>query len=139
MTMRRRFQLLLAFSAGAFVLTSLPKMTIAAPNCGFGWAKPGKYRISGNFRGQVESTSAQLTRDCRVSLQIPGVFTGGRVKRSGKCLSFALKVEGQGKALSAKWCNNYGMVPWNGKVIRASISAVQIDGPKTKVKTNFRN
>ncbi|MGB5212418.1 MAG: hypothetical protein WBN88_02070 [Anderseniella sp.] len=87
---------------------SAPDTAHAAKSCGFGWAKPGKYRVSGNFRGRVEATSARLTSDCRVSLQIPGVFTGGRVKKSGKCLRFALKVEGQRKVFFAKWCNTYG-------------------------------
>ncbi|MEM7635374.1 MAG: hypothetical protein AAF299_12485 [Pseudomonadota bacterium] len=116
-----------------------PDTAHAAKSCGFGWAKPGKYKVSGNFRGRVEATSARLTSDCRVSLQIPGVFTGGRVKKSGKCLRFALKVEGQRKVFFAKWCNTYGLVPWKGRNIRAEIKPISIEGPKVRVKTNFNN
>lgn len=116
-----------------------PDAAHAAKSCGFGWAKPGKYKISGNFRGRVESASARLTADCRVSLQIPGVFTGGRVKKSGKCLRFALKVEGQRKVFFAKWCNTYGLVPWKGRNIRADIKPIFIEVPSVRPKTNFNN
>ena len=118
---------------------SAPDKAHAAKSCGFGWAKPGKYRVSGNFRGRVEATSARLTSDCRVSLQIPGVFTGGRVKKSGKCLRFALKVEGQRKVFFAKWCNTYGLVPWKGRNIRAEIKPISIEIPSVRPKTNFNN
>ncbi len=116
-----------------------PDTAHAAKSCGFGWAKPGKYKVSGNFRGRVESTSARLTSDCRVSLQIPGVFTGGRVKKSGRCLRFALKIEGQRKVFFAKWCNSYGLVPWKGRNIRAEIKRISIEVPSVRVKTNFNN
>jgi hypothetical protein len=56
--------------------------TQAARNCGYGWAVPGTYRITGDFRGTTESGTAKLTNDCRVILQIPGVFSGGSVRRS---------------------------------------------------------
>lgn len=128
--------------AGGFLVAggvSAPEPAHAAKSCGFGWAKPGKYRISGNFRGRVESTSARLTRDCRVSLQIPGVFTGGRVKRSGKCLRFALKVQGERKVFFAKWCNSYGLVPWKGRNIRAKIKRISVEAPATRVKKNYNN
>jgi len=118
---------------------SVPDTANAAKSCGFGWAKPGKYRVSGNFRGRVESTSARLTADCRVSLQIPGVFTGGRVKKSGKCLRFALKVEGERKVFFAKWCNTYGLVPWKGRSIRAQIRPISLEAPSVRPKTNFNN
>lgn len=118
---------------------SVPDTAHAAKSCGFGWAKPGKYRVSGNFRGRVESTSARLTADCRVSLQIPGVFTGGRVKKSGKCLRFALKVEGERKVFFAKWCNTYGLVPWKGRSIRAQIRPISLEAPSVRPKTNFNN
>jgi hypothetical protein len=118
---------------------SAPHTAYAAKSCGFGWAKPGKYKVSGNFRGRVEATSARLTSDCRVSLQIPGVFTGGRVRKSGKCLRFALKVEGQRKVLFAKWCNTYGVVPWKGRDIRAEIKQISIETPSVRAKTNFNN
>ena len=118
---------------------SAPDTAYAAKSCGFGWAKPGKYKVSGNFRGRVEATSARLTSDCRVSLQIPGVFTGGRVRKSGKCLRFALKVEGQRKVFFAKWCNTYGMVLWKGRNIRAEIKPISIEAPSVRPKTNFNN
>ena len=126
-------------TTGAVISLATIETAQAAKTCGFGWAKPGKYRISGNFRGQVESTSARLTNDCRISLQIPGVFSGGRVKRSGKCLRFALKIEGERKVFFAKWCNTYGQVPWKGRTIRASIKRLSIEAPATKVKRNFNN
>ncbi|MEO9874032.1 MAG: hypothetical protein ABJM26_19035 [Anderseniella sp.] len=116
-----------------------PDTAHSAKSCGFGWAKPGRYKVSGNFRGRVEATSARLTSDCRVSLQIPGVFTGGRVKKSGKCLRFALKVEGQRKVFFAKWCNTYGVVPWKGRDIRAEIKPISIETPSVRPKTNFNN
>ncbi|WP_108882676.1 hypothetical protein [Anderseniella sp. Alg231-50] len=131
--------LLLAGGMIAIQGVAAPDTAHAAKSCGFGWAKPGKYRVSGNFRGRVESTSARLTTDCRVSLQIPGVFTGGRVKKRGKCLRFALKVEGQRKVFFAKWCNTYGLVPWKGRNIRAEIKPISIEVPSVRPKTNFNN
>jgi hypothetical protein len=131
--------LLLAGGVTVAGSVSAPDTAHAAKSCGFGWAKPGKYRVSGNFRGRVEATSARLTSDCRVSLQIPGVFTGGRVNKSGKCLRFALKVEGQRKVFFAKWCNTYGLVPWKGRNIRAEIKPISIEAPSVRVKTNFNN
>ncbi len=131
----------LLLAGGVFVVggLSVPDTAIAAKSCGFGWAKPGRYSVSGNFRGRVETTSARLTGDCRVSLQIPGVFTGGRVKRSGKCLRFALKVEGERKVFYAKWCNTYGLVPWKGRKIRAQIRPISLETPSVRPKTNFNN
>lgn len=126
-------------TAGVVISLATAETAQAAKTCGFGWAKPGKYRISGNFRGQVESTSARLTNNCRISLQIPGVFSGGRVKRSGKCLRFALKIEGERRAFFAKWCNTYGLIPWKGRTIRASVKRLSIEAPATKVKRNFNN
>lgn len=131
--------LLLAGGMMAFGGVSAPETAHAAKSCGFGWAKPGKYKVSGNFRGRLESTSARLTSDCRVALQIPGVFTGGRVKKSGKCLRFALKVEGQRKVFFAKWCKTYGLVPWKGRNIRAEIRPISIEAPSVRQKTNFNN
>ncbi len=131
----------LLLAAGFLVVGGLPapETAYAAKSCGFGWAKPGKYRVSGNFRGKVESTTARLTRDCRISLQIPGVFSGGRVKRSGKCLRFALKIEGERKVLFAKWCNTYGLVPWEGRNIRARITRLSVEAPAVRVKKNYNN
>jgi hypothetical protein len=126
-------------TTGAVISLATAETAQAAKTCGFGWAKPGKYIISGNFRGQVESASARLTNDCRISLQIPGVFSGSRLKRSGKCLRFALKIEGERKVFFAKWCNTYGLVPWKGRTIRASIKRLSIEAPATKVKRNYNN
>jgi hypothetical protein len=131
----------LLLASGFFAVggMSAPDIAQAAKSCGFGWAKPGKYHVSGNFRGRVEATTARLTRDCRVSLQIPGVFTGGRVKRSGKCLRFALKVQGESKVFFAKWCNTYGLVPWQGRNIRAQIKRISVEAPAVRVKRNYNN
>ncbi len=106
-----------------------------AANCGFSWAQPGKYRISASFRGKDESTNVFLGKDCRVIVQVPGVFTGGKVKKRGKCLAFSFKVEGNTEVFQAKWCNDYGLVPWQGKTIRATVTP--LFGRSTKKKTNF--
>ena len=71
--------------------SGIGKVANAAP-CGADWAEPGTYKITGNFRGKKESAGAELTRDCRINLKIPGVFTCGPVKRSGKCLRFTFKI-----------------------------------------------
>lgn len=108
-----------------------------AANCGFDWAQPGKYKISASFRGKDESTNVFLGKDCRIIVQVPGVFTGGAVKKSGKCLAFSFKVEGETGVFEAKWCDDYGLVPWQGKTIRATVEPLfqrSIDKKKT---TNF--
>jgi hypothetical protein len=116
-------------------------LTLAAPEearaegCGHDWAKPGRYKISGSFRGKNESTNAFLSKDCRITLQVPGVFTGGKVIAKGECLEFAFKVEGETGAFRAKWCNDYGLVPWQGKTIRAAVTPMFNNSPKKK--TNF--
>ncbi len=119
--------------AGIFLFASAN--TAAAANCGHGWAKPGRYKISASFRGKDESTNAFLGKDCRINLQVPGVFTGGKVKKSGKCLEFSFKVEGKNKVFRAKWCNNYGLVPWQNKTIRAKV--VPLFSTSSGKKTNF--
>ena len=88
-----------------------------ASTCGHSWAKPGKYKISGSFRGKNDSTNAFLSKDCRITLQVPGVFTGGKVTKRGDCLEFAFKVEGEKGAFKARWCEDYGLVPWRGETI----------------------
>ena len=107
----------------------------AAADCGFGWAKPGRYKISASFRGKNESTNAFLGKDCRIRLQVPGVFTGGKVKKSGKCLVFSFKVEGEADVFKAKWCGDYGLVPWKDKTIRAEIEP--LFSVSSEKKTNF--
>ncbi|MEO9877192.1 MAG: hypothetical protein ABJM26_14425 [Anderseniella sp.] len=110
---------LAAGMAGVFLIADANYAEAA--DCGHGWAKPGRYKISASFRGKNESTNAFLGKDCRIRLQVPGVFTGGKVSKSGKCLAFSFKVEGEPKVFKAKWCNDYGLVPWKNKTIRAQI------------------
>ena len=125
--------LLVAGLAGAFMLGDAGEAK--ADGCGHSWAKPGRYKISGSFRGKNESTNAFLSKDCRITLQVPGVFTGGKVTAKGECLEFAFKVEGESGAFRAKWCNDYGLVPWQGKTIRAAVTPMFNNSPKKK--TNF--
>jgi hypothetical protein len=101
------------------VSTAAPPAVAQA--CVFDWARPGSYDISGNFRGQVETVTARLTHDCRVSIGMPGVFTGGPLRRAGRCLEFSFRVEGERRTFTARWCGNYGVVPWQGRNIRATI------------------
>ena len=107
----------------------------SAADCGFRWAQPGKYKISASFRGKDESTNVFLGKDCRIIVQVPGVFTGGKVKKSGQCLAFSFKVEGETGVFQAKWCDDYGLVPWQGKTIRATV--VPLFRRSTDQKTNF--
>lgn len=115
----------LTLSTVAFGLLLLPTGEASAKACGHSWAVPGSYTISGNFRGKVESAGARLSRDCRVSIQVPGVFSNTRVRSAGSCLRFSFKVEGIKKAFSAKWCNKVGVIPWKGKSIRTKIRFVK--------------
>ena len=119
------YKIAVTFSTVAFGLLLLPTGEAAAKACGQSWAVPGSYTISGNFRGKVESAGARLSRDCRVSIQVPGVFSNTRVRSAGNCLSFRFKVEGVKKAFSAKWCNKIGIIPWKGRSIRARINFVK--------------
>lgn len=109
----------------------------AARNCGYAWAVPGTYRVSGDFRGTTESATAKLTNDCRVILQIPGVFSGGGVRRSGGCLNFSFKVEGESGVFTARWCNSYGIVPWQGRNIRATVTRISREPEPVRRKQNF--
>ncbi len=106
-----------------------------AADCGHSWAKPGRYKISASFRGKNESTNAFLGRDCRITLQVPGVFTGGKVSKSGQCLKFSFKIEGETKVFRAKWCDDYGLIPWQDKTIRAEVTP--LFSVSTEKKTNF--
>ena len=103
--------------AGVFLFTG--SNSAIAADCGHSWAKPGRYKISASFRGKNESTNAFLGKDCRISLQVPGVFTGGKVSKSGQCLEFSFKVEGETQVFRAKWCDDYGLVPWKDTCWRA--------------------
>ncbi|MFW6076182.1 MAG: hypothetical protein ACOC71_00385 [Hyphomicrobiales bacterium] len=100
-----------------------PSVTPAAAvgTCVFDWAVPGPYDITGNFRGRTETTTARLTNDCRVTIALPGVFTGGPVRRAGDCLQFSFRVEGERQAFTARWCDSYAVVPWQGRNIRAEV------------------
>jgi hypothetical protein len=120
---------------GAFLVAGAENALAA--NCGFDWAQPGKYKISASFRGKDESTNVFLGKDCRIIVQVPGVFTGGAVRKHGKCLAFSFKVEGEKGVFQAKWCDDYSLVPWQGKTIRATVEPLfrrSIDKKKT---TNF--
>lgn len=114
-----------------------PGTAHAARKCIFSWAVPGTYKVSGNFRGTIEAASARLTSDCRVIFRVPGVFSGGPVRRSGKCLKFSFKVEGQRRVFSARWCNTYGIVPWQGRNIRARVSRWKAAPVRTPKRQNF--
>ena len=106
-----------------------------AADCGHSWAQPGKYKISASFRGKKESTNVFLSKDCRVTLQVPGVFAGGKVRKRGKCLEFTFKIEGETKVFRAKWCDDYGLIPWQDKTIRAEVTPLfSVSSGK---KTNF--
>ncbi len=125
--------ILIAGMAGAFLSASAG--TASAADCGQSWAIPGKYKISGSFRGKNESTNAFLGKDCKINLQVPGVFTGGKVSKSGQCLEFVFKVEAETKVFRAKWCDNYGLIPWRDKTIRAEVTP-QFN-PGQEKKSNF--
>lgn len=96
--------------------------TRAEPACIFDWAVPGSYDISGNFRGEVETVTARLTNDCRVAIALPGIFSGGPLQRDGRCLTFSFKVENERGTFKARWCGSYGVVPWQGRDVRATIA-----------------
>jgi len=106
-----------------------------AADCGHSWAKPGRYKISASFRGKAESTNAFLGKDCHITLQVPGVFTGGNVSKSGSCLEFSFKIEGETSVFRAKWCDDYGLIPWQGKTIRAEVTP--LFSTSSDKKTNF--
>ena len=136
MTFVRRGVIGTVLSAGVAAVFMFASANDAmARNCGHSWAKPGKYKISGSFRGRQESTNAFLGKDCRITLQVPGVFTGGKVKKRGKCLEFSFKVEDDKKVYRAKWCNDYGLIPWKDKTLRAQVERQFSDS--SQKKTNF--
>ena len=117
------------FTMASVVLAGLgfPGMAnfAGAASCGADWAEPGTYKITGNFRGTEESAGAELTRDCRVDLKIPGVFAGGPVKRSGKCLRFTFKIDKEKKLFKGRWCDGFAVVDWKGKDVRAEVKQVR--------------
>ncbi|WP_337660208.1 hypothetical protein [Anderseniella sp. Alg231-50] len=123
--------------ASLVLVAMLPGDLQAATRCIFNWAQPGTYKMSGNFRGTTEAATARLTHDCRVYFQVPGVFSGGPVRRSGRCLKFRFKVDGEARIFSARWCNTYGVVPWQGRDVRASVTRIKIAVPPTPQRRNF--
>ncbi len=122
---------------GLMLVAMLPGDASAAKRCTFSWALPGTYKLSGDFRGTVEVATARLTHDCRVYFQVPGVFSGGPVRRSGRCLKFRFKVNGETKIFSARWCNTYGVVPWKGRNVRAAVTRIKVATPPTPQRRNF--
>jgi hypothetical protein len=126
------------FAAGVVgVLLVASAQDALAADCGFDWAQPDKYKISASFRGKDESTNVFLGKDCRIIVQVPGVFTGGSVKKNGQCLAFSFKVEGETGVFQAKWCDDYGLVPWQGKTIRATVEPLFRRSIDKKKSTNF--
>lgn len=110
-------------SVGIMAIGNVQSANAAA--CGAAWASPGTYKITGNFRGKPESAGAELTRDCRIDLKIPGVYTGGRVKKSGDCLRFTFKIDKEKELYKGTWCDGYAVVDWKGKDIRATVKSVR--------------
>ena len=102
-------------------LAALPQTASAAVNCGQQWAVPGEYYVSGNFRGHKEATVIRLSNNCRVHFQVPGVFSGGPVRVTGQCVQFEFKVKGAPNPLQAEWCDDSGVVPWNGREIKVKV------------------
>ena len=93
----------------------------AAKSCIHSWAIPGKYTIRGKLNNKPQSAGAHLSNTCRVSFNLPGVATGGPVKKAGECLQFTFKVQKQPQVFVARWCNTFATVPWNGRDVRVSV------------------
>lgn len=107
-------------------LTATSGEAAAGRACVHTWAMPGEYRVSGNFRGQVETARARLSTGCRIHFDIPGVFSGRTITGGrDQCVSFSFKVEGQDGVFAAEWCEDYAIIPWNGEEIRAEVSRVR--------------
>lgn len=119
------------------IITGQSVAVQAADTCLFSWAVLGTYKVSGYFHGTTETATAKLTRDCRVFFQVPGVFSGGPVRRSGNCLRFSFKVEGERQTYSAQWCDSYGIVPWQGQNIKAEVSLIKTAPVETPQRKNF--
>jgi len=119
------------------IITGQSVAVQAADTCLFSWAVLGTYKVSGYFHGTTETATAKLTRDCRVFFQVPGVFSGGLVRRSGNCLRFSFKVEGERQTYSAQWCDSYGIVPWQGQNIKAEVSLIKTAPVETPQRKNF--
>jgi hypothetical protein len=111
--------------AGTIVTAALVAQPVSASaNCGHEWARPGTYTISGNFRGKKETAGAEVTRDCRIQIKVPGVFTGGPIRSDGKCVTFTFKVDKEPGLFKGRWCDATATVNWKGKRVQASIRRV---------------
>jgi hypothetical protein len=66
-----------------------------------------------------------------------GCVLRGGVSRSGGCLLFRFKVEGETSVFTARWCDSYGIVPWQGRTIRASVSRISREAPPVQQKRNL--
>ena len=108
----------------SLLLIVLAPTNAVAKACFHKWAKPGTYTITGNFRGKIETAGAKLSRNCRIHIRVPGVLSGTKVRRSGRCLRFGFKVRGVKRAFTAKWCNKVGYLPWKGRKVRATVRRV---------------
>jgi hypothetical protein len=122
MILKRKILVVAVAAAGASMMAAASAQ--AAP-CGHSWAEPGTYKITGNFRGKTESAGAALTRDCRVDLKIPGVYTGGRVRKAGNCLRFTFKIDEEKRLFRGRWCDGFAVVNWKGKDVRAEVKKVR--------------
>ena len=113
----------------------------AVETCGYSWAVPGQYTVVGDFRGRVERTRTRLSSNCRIHFTVPGVFSGGPVQKAGGCLNFTFKVRNEPEAFSARWCDGYADIPWNGRVIRASVQLSRQqadDDPRTRQRSQWQ-
>lgn len=102
-----------------------------AKTCVQPWAEVGEYKIEGSFRGRVERATAHLSNSCRVTIDLPGVFTGGPVEASDGCLRFSFKVQDVAETFVARWCGAYAIVPWKGEDMRVTVYRVREKAPQT--------
>jgi hypothetical protein len=107
------------------LVVGLVGLARAGQTCVHPWAEVGEYIIEGDFRGRPERASAHLTNSCRVTIDLPGVFTGGPVTASGGCLQFSFKVRNVTETFLARWCGAYAIVPWQGRDMRATVYRVR--------------
>ena len=109
-------------------ITVWPMPAGAAGECVHPWAKPGRYTISGQFQDRVQTTTAYLTKGCRVSFNLPGVSSGGPVAADGPCVRFTFKVRDVAQVFTARWCDTYATVPWRGRDVRVEVSRARTPG-----------
>lgn len=116
-----RFATGICVVAGLFGSMATPQPAAALKSCIHGWAVPGRYTVSGDFRGRTETATVRLTRGCRLYFQVPGVFSGGRVEAAGNCLSFSFKVEGRPETFRGTWCDKQAIVRWEDRVTQVQV------------------